>query len=316
MSAGKSHLVLAGGLGAVAGMVVLGLVGLARPVTPQTAVTFSDCDGAIEQLVIQYTAESGEISGPIFAQFLPSLPSGATVYVVVPTAGDYRDLLARVGPVSCRIEPVETGHLMTTWSRDRWLAGLGPDGRVWLLSPRHEDRWEIWPARAGDARIAGRIAQAVPAVAYRRSELLFDGGDFVVAESKAFVAERVLIRNIQHTVADRAELISRLSDQLGREVIVLDDAPDHHAGMYIMPAGDGRIFVADPAAGLGLYAEDPAALEALLPAGADRSKKLQAGLDEIAARLTADGWDVLRMPILPGADGRVWLTPLNAILDH
>jgi hypothetical protein len=73
-------------------------------------------------------------------------------------------------------------------------------------------------------------------------------------------------------VADRAELIEQLQHDLHREVAVMDDAPDHHAGMYMMAAGDGRMIVGDPSLGASLLAADASSL-APMEGGPDFSER-------------------------------------------
>ena len=217
----------------------------------QNGPLLSDCRGTIRSLAIQYVAEAAEIAAPTYADFLGKLPSDVTVHVICPGRKDFDDLIGRLGNVECKLSPVLVDHPMTCWSRDRWLS-LGPspgDGSTLLLSPRAEANAEVWPARRGDERIAGELAVALPGKVFsRRSDLYFDGGDFVADERTVFVTPGVLLRNLQQTVRTREELIESLSKTLKREVVLLKNAPDHHAGMYMMAVGNRTVLVGDPAA--------------------------------------------------------------------
>ena len=301
-------------LGLLAAGATLALVGRERAghVEPP-AVVLTDCDGPLQELVIQYVRAAAGVSGPVYASFLPQLPEGVVVHVVCREAEDVADLRRRVGPIRCTLRPVVTGGALTTWSRDRWLASLDERGATVLRTPDLEDGQQGWPARAGDARIGEQLEAALPRVRHVRSPLLFDGGDFVVDAAGAMVAGRLVLRNVQHSVEDLPQLRAALERLLGRDFLILDAAPDHHAGMYVMAAGDGVVFVGDPAAGLALL--DGAAAQ-FLPGGAAAVEPLQADLDAVAAQLRASGRTVRRMPVVAGADGRSWLTPLNAILDQ
>jgi hypothetical protein len=195
---------------------------------------------------------------------------------------------------------------MTAWARDRWLAlGPGDDGETTLLAPAAEDGADAWPARAGDHRIAGDLAAALPHVRARTSGLVFDGGDFVADAETVFVSPRVARRNRGLAPAD---LRRRLADALGRRVVLLDDAPDHHAGMYLMPVGNRTVLVGDPAHARRVLGN-------AVPLDADWSAATQARFDAVARVAAAAGYRVVRMPVAPGRDGRTWLTALNAILD-
>ena len=305
-------------VGLAAALIVLALV--PRPVAPHdppAGPVLVDCDGALRELVIQYVRDDPDPSLAVYRQFLPALAADVTVHVVSPAKADYDHLVAAVGATACTLRPVFVGHEMTTWSRDRWLSlGSRGEGPATLLYPRGEDGMEIWPRRAGDAQLARELARALgQGVRARPSALYWDGGDFVVDGDLAFVAGRMVDRNLQITVADRPELLRRLREELGRKVLLLDDAPDHHAGMYVMPLGDGRVMVADPSLGKKALAGRDLPAD-VLPGGADFGEDLQKRLDAVAAACEQVGRTVLRCPIVPGADGRTWLTYLNAILDQ
>jgi hypothetical protein len=82
--------------------------------------------------------------------------------------------------------------------------------------------------------------------------------------------------------------------------------------MYMMTAGEGRVVVGDPSLAESLL---PAGVDPN-PAGSDLSAATQALFDAVARRCEEVGYEVTRMPVVPGKDGRTWLTPLNVILDE
>lgn len=289
--------------------IVLGLVGgaaLFRDTPPRPGPLLSDCDGALREIAIQYVPEASNVVAAAYRDLLRALPAGVTVRVVCPDRAAFLDLARRVGPVACRLEPVPTGHPMTAWARDRWLAlGPGDDGATTLLAPAGEDGAEVWPARAGDHRIAADLAAALPHVRARTSGLVFDGGDFVADAATVFVSPRVAARN---PGLAKDELRRRLARALGREVVLLDDAPDHHAGMYLMLARNRTALVGDPSLARGVLGD-------AAPVDPDWSSAMQARFDAVAHAAAAAGYRVVRMPVAPGRDGRTWITGLNAILD-
>jgi len=318
------------GLGVVIGLacaaIVLVVVGnrqVQAPVQTNRGPVLSDCDGTIRDLVIHYVPDAERIVVPTYRDFLRQLPADVTVHVVCPQRGDFDALAAALGSVPCSLRPVIVSHPMTFWSRDRWLA-LGPSagGPVTLWCPRGEEGAEIWPAREGDQRIGGDIAGALgPQVASIRSPLYFDGGDFVVDLRTAFVSPAVLRRNLQKTVRTRQELLDELGAALKREIVLLDQAPEHHVGMYMMPAGDGTVVVGDPAAGARLTSapatagRDPARSSLCPPEGPDFGEATRARFDAVARQCTAAGRRVVRIPVVPGRDGRTYVTYLNVIID-
>jgi hypothetical protein len=195
---------------------------------------------------------------------------------------------------------------MTTWARDRWLALSTREGKgALLLCPAVEAGEEAWPARAGDRRIGEDLAAALPHVRARRSSLVFDGGDFVADRETVFVSPRVARRNPGLT---RTELRRHLSGMLARAVVLLEAAPDHHAGMYLMTVGHRTALVGDPSLARGIVGDDA-------PNDPDWSAATQANFDAVAETVSGAGYRVVRIPVVPGRDGRTWLTSINAIVD-
>jgi hypothetical protein len=277
---------------------------------PRHGALLADSDGALEELVIHYAPAAGTMVERAYAEFLAQLPSGVLVRVVCPDRAAFEDLRRRIGPVPPTLVPVLTGHGLTAWSRDRWLA-LGPRrprGPTTLVRPWKEDAQELWPERAGDARVADLLADRSGAeMRAWRSPLLFDGGDFVADGQTVFVSPRVADRNIPQRVADRASLRDELERLFRKRVVLLEQAPDHHAGMFLMLAGEGRAVVGDPRLARPLLHDSDRH---------DFSAETAALFDAVAMHCVEAGYRVVRMPVAPGKDGRSWETPLNAIVDQ
>jgi hypothetical protein len=307
-------------VGLVAALLLMPLFGGEDKPAPEATVgpVLSDCDGAIRELVIQYTTDSTEIVSKPYQEFLSQLPVAVTVHVVCRDRAAFDDLVARVGKVDCKLNPVIADHAMTSWSRDRWicLAPAGSATAFTLLSPKGEMGADAWPERKGDELIGEDLAAAPEVdVTAVRSELYFDGGDFVCDDHTAFVTPNVRKRNLQNTVKTERELVDRLNELLGRKVVLLKDAPDHHAGMYMMTLGEGRVLVGDPRAARALLTDEEAAALPL-PEGADFSEETCAKFDAVAEQCRDAGYKVHRVPVAPGHDGRRFLTYLNCILDE
>lgn len=302
------------GVGLMLAMVVMGLLPAGRHAW---GPALEEHGPAMKEVVIQYTPGSGEILG-VYCQFLPQLTDAVTVDVVCPDEAAYAALRAGIGPVRCRLRPILTGHLMTSWSRDRWVARAAGrrDLPVTLLAAKGEENDAIWPARAGDARIADDIATALaPHVAAVRSGLYFDGGDFLADGRFVFVTPGVIARNLGHCVATREELVAVVGRELGREAVLLEKAPDHHAGMFMMGAGQGIMLVAD--VGLGrryLETTSPALLEKL-GGGGDCSATTQERFDSVAQQVAALGYQVVRIPVIPSRRSKAYLTYVNVLIE-
>ncbi len=300
--------------GVVLGLAMAGVmlsVGFRRGSTP--APMLSECDGAIRSIVIQYVS-GADFAIPVYRDFLTQLHPDVTVYAVCPDLAAFDELSRQLGGLSHRLTPLLVGHEMTAWSRDRWVA-LRPasDGFTHLLYPRQESGAEIWPARAGDGRLAEDLAKALHAtVSAEESGLYFDGGDLIADDHTVFVTPDVIWRNVEQTVKSTDELGARLSRTLGRPVVLLEEAPRHHAGMFMMMAGDRTVLVADPSLGR----EHLTASLPELPDGADFTPGTQRLYDAVAEKVAAAGYRVVRIPVIPSCDGKTFLTYVNVIIDR
>lgn len=268
-------------------------------------VLMAECEGALKALVIQYV-KGAEFTWPIYREFLGYLPKGVVVYVMCPDREAYEELAGKVGEVMCEFKAGLVGHQMTPWSRDRWVALVG-GGATTLLSPRQEEGAEVWAQRAGDQRLAGDLAVLLGGrVGVETSGLYFDGGDFMADRRCVFVAPAVIRRNVQRTVGDVEDLKAVLGRILRRRVVLLEDGPDHHVGMFMNVAGGNAVVVGDPslAKGQGL---------AEMVGGIGRA---QEQFDAVAGRAAAEGYRVVRIPVVPGVDGKTYLTYVNVIIDQ
>jgi N-dimethylarginine dimethylaminohydrolase len=272
-------------------------------------------------VVIHCAEEDDDVVLPTYRAFLRQLPAGVQVHVVCSSEQVFEALVRRVGPTDCRLTPVIVRHPITSWARDRWLAlGASRGEGTTLLCPRAEDGADVWPARQGDQQVAGDLAAALgPGVRSIRSDLYFDGGDFAADSETAFARPSILLRNLQRTVATREELVESLSGVLKHRVIVLEGAPDHHVAMVLMPVGGRTVLVGDPKMAQDVLArseQEADAVGSFLPGGPDFSEAAVASFEKVAEHCRDAGYRVVRIPVVPGSDGRTFLTYVNAILDE
>ena len=313
-------------LGLLLGFGILALIGTpGRRVVPSGPI-LSECDGHLRELVLQYEPSAKAICAPVYRDFLTALDPDVIVHILCPDRKAFDDFTATVGRVNCKVSPIFANHPMTTWSRDRWVAltPATPGGPTTILSPRDEANAEVWPARAGDLRVGMDVANALKSSTFaRRSSLYFDGGDFLADGANVFVVPRLLPRNIQNTVRNKAEFLKLLAADLKRPIILLDESPNHHAGMFMASVGNKTMLVADPSLAkpyLPATAFQSAAAATNefmhLPGGPDFTPETQHIFDAVAAQCAAAGYNVIRIPVVPARDGRTYLTYVNALLDQ
>jgi hypothetical protein len=279
-----------------------------------------DCEGSLDQLVIHYTVEAEEIVIPVYRAFLAQLSGDVTVFVLCPDEHAFDHFVTHLGRVPCRLVPVVVDHAITCWSRDRWLSlsSVADRFRNTLLHPQGEMGAEVWPGRAGDQQVADDLTTRYDRISAVRSNLYFDGGDFVADSDTVFATPAVLQRNLHRTVDSQDALREQLESQLGRNVVLLKDAPDHHAGMFMMPVGDRTMLVGDPVQGKRLWDEmnDAERRRIGLPGQPDFSEATVHQFEAVAGSCREAGYRVAPMPTVVSDDGRTYLTYVNAILDH
>ena len=215
------------------------------------------------------------------------------------------------------------GHRRSSVHRlvaDRWLA-LRPAGdadKTVLLCPRTENGDDIWPDRAGDRQVAADLAAALrPNVSVLPSDLYFDGGDVAADGETAFVTPAMPLRNIERTVQDAEELRERLAAVLGRRSFCCRARRPPHGDVHgarrqshgaCRRSGVGRRLLVE--AGKDRKAGD------WFPGGPDFSDATVARFNAVAEQCQALGYRVVRIPVVPGCDGRTFLTYVNAIIDE
>jgi hypothetical protein len=281
---------------------------------PPDGPILSEYGGALREIVIQYVA-GDTIAFPVYRDFLPQLASDVIVDVVCPDQQAFDEFKRRLGDVSCELRAIPVGHDLTVWSRDRWLA-LQPresSDRVTLLAPTEEEGAATWPQREGDSKIAIDIARALPqSVTARRLPLYFDAGDLLADDRTVFVAPMVLPKNLTKTISSADELKQTLTRALSRKIVLLDQAPQHHLGMYMMAVGERTMLVGDPSRGKPLYdGSFPP-----LPGSPDFSDAMQARFDAVASQAQSEGYRVIRIPTLVSPDQKTFLTYVNVITEQ
>lgn len=306
-------------IGVLLGLLLSGAVGLfplsdTPWMAPESSLLFADQGGSIKEFVIHYTAGADKVVGPAYREFLKEFDDNVIVHLMVPNRNALDEFKKKILPLGPSIKPHITGHEMTTWSRDRWVVLQQADKSI-LLRPRSEMLAGSWAARAGDQRIADDLANDIADLKAARSFLYFDGGDFVSDDETVFVSPNVIRRNLQLTVEDRDELKQRLRILFGKKVILLDQAPQHHAGMFMMPVGNRTVLVSDPSLGKKLAACGTE-LDSAFTAGPDFSSLTQKLYDSVAERCRSAGYKVIRIPSLHGSDDRAYITYVNGILDQ
>ncbi len=309
---------IAAGLGAA--LAFVWLAGLARGAgRAHMRLVAEDASAPLRHVAIQYAPAADPVALGVWRQLFRALPADVTVEVEVAAAPDFERFTAKMRTAG--IDHLERFHrvvigvpAITTWSRDRFAALVGDDGRGSILAPpRIETHFR---ARAGDQQTPFALSRAIYGSEPRVANLVFEGGDLAATPRFVFADVNLIGRNLGRAAADRASIETELSRQLGQEIIWLGeevgDLPRHHIMMYMVPLDDTTIAVGDVRAGAVVYAADP--MHAAIPLGdLDAAARR---LDHAAELLAARGFDVVRVPALVLDGAGSYVTYTNALFDR
>ena len=219
---------------------------------------------------------------------------------------------------------------ITIWTQDPFLVLSGPGADITLLTSKAFER--------ADDRLMADVIAREGGYRVQPSGLFFEGGNIVSDHEHVLIGANTIRRNAMELGVAEAEVVVRFEEELGRRVLVVGPFPQpiSHIDMAITPLGDGRIAVADAAAGAAIaeraLKEDPASVAAFEqwteehffgdPAiselkGIDgpltaphvkgrtaemitKSRAVAPLLDGIAAALGRQGYRVERVPLLFG----------------
>ena len=282
------------------------------------AVIVSDTHGELAEICVHYDRDFHDESIETLVDLFGSLRSDAVVHVVVAERAEFDALggdLAALGVASpARIEPVVTGFPITPWAKDRF-GTFARGGRPVMAVP--PTRANVPGPRGNDERVPDLLCDELPGLDCEPLPFFFEGGDLLADEHHVFVTSTLLGRNQPLSPERRAELLATIGATTGREVVQIghdpDDVPDHHVGMYLTPLGGGVVAVADP--DLGARIVRAAASAPPIPGISDDRAEIDK-FHRVANDLQAQGFEVVRIPLLLTTTPRVYMSYNNALLEQ
>jgi len=314
--------------------VLLAVYLVGRAVTPPTTgpTILSDCDGRLGVVVcsVNSARRAALHNAALFTKIVNTLQPHVRFIAMI---NDRSAFTVLPGNAAGRLRLVDlpTEQSFTIWTQDPFVAARMPDGSTCLIAPADFDR-------ADDQTMTARLADALdmPIVT---SDLLFEGGNIVASSRHVFIGADTIARNAMALKIDARQIARRFEQAFGRPVIVVGPLPQPvgHIDMMLTPIGDGRLMLADPAAGAAVIEQlrergseriaaferaavegffgNPAIRELIGPGGrairppkmagrtidaAAAARELAPLIDRLADELAELGYRVLRVPFLPG----------------
>jgi len=314
-------------LGTVVGLLIGGGIGALRSplVRPEVrAAPLEEDGGLITRVVMQYRPDAGPLVVPIYARFLSAVGKDVEVVWVVGKTSDADDLKARLAAAwpagHCRT--VTVGKEITTWAKDRFtpMRVPGNPNLAVLCAPARTRTAS--PLRTNDQEVPYRLAEELRRpFRVRGTAADFDGGDSLAPSRHLFAGPAIIRKNTPgEGMRFRSSSILKkyLDRKMGRKITWLDGAPDHHLGMFLTVMGRTAA-VGDVRLAETVVKAHPEVRAALHAAGGEADSafrtELTARLDRIARRMESLGYRVVRVPLLPSATPRAWMSYNNGIVE-
>ncbi|MCB9851557.1 MAG: hypothetical protein H6819_00565 [Phycisphaerales bacterium] len=227
-----------------------------------------------------------------------------------------------------RLMPVDGPLLM--WARDRYIATRRSASEalpVWL-TPEPPPTFDA--ARRGNERgIPDAFNEIEPTCKRVDSSLVLEGGNVVASQTIIYIGANVFRENA--SAGDTMRVRSLLEDLFAGKLIVVGDdggnVPCDHVDMYLTAIDDNKVLLGSPAlARKVIAAADEASKQALYerlyitpnmppPVGPDFTPQRIKLLDDIAARLTSEGVEVIRIPYADSRGGDFIVTYNNVLQE-
>jgi hypothetical protein len=289
--------------------------------------------GRITRVVIHYSPGidqnlpgTGEVVADIYRRFLGAVGSDLQVLWVGENQRDLDDLKVRLGDAYPSDSHVLLANKpITTWSKDRFTCLVRESGRgpTVLLAPARKVVPN--PLRIHDQEVPWRLAAAFPRLlACRDMQMDFDGGDILATSRGVFVHPSILSKNnpVPPPFQSAEALREHLHSELGELVWlgpVESNVPLHHVGMFLTVA-NGTAFVGDVQLADSLTAGHEAEVATACqsadgPADAGTRAGLARQLNCVADQMRSLGLRVVRVPLMPSATVRAWISYNNGIVE-
>jgi N-dimethylarginine dimethylaminohydrolase len=263
-----------------------------------------------------------ELTAPTYRDLLDAIPKDARILVCV---AHPRETLAYRGLLELddrRVRVVETGLPLSSWARDRYV--FFTRGRAsCVVLPQAESVRVQW---RGDLEVPHRLRRYLPTLKLIQTRLSFEGGNILLTDDRVIVGESLLIDSRAAFDGDDAAVVAELERTFGRRALVIGDAsttaPHAHVDMFLSVVGPRTLLLGDPILALEYFdVRDSLGIECTDVRGVGSFRRstqinLARVYKKIAAQLEAEGFEVMRVPILHCDDGDDVVTWNNAVIER
>ncbi|MEK7448503.1 MAG: hypothetical protein AAB019_03360 [Planctomycetota bacterium] len=294
-------------------------------------VVISDTTGALKEIIIHFTIESAPKILPAYLDLFRSMASDVKVYVACSDQPAFDVLMKEFKEAGIlnlsRFYPLIMECNITAWARDRFLAKVpvypallahpksGVDKNlkgVLMLPPRPEYGCE---ARINDWFVSWKLSSLFPQdYQVEKTNLYFHGGDLINAGHLMFIDYNLVKDNVGTTGHSFNDFKNYLETKFGKKIILVGDeqhpAPQHHIEMYLTPLNEQTVLVGDPDLAMRLLGRDQDIRDKI-----DLSEETLARFRNVASCLEEKGFRIIRIPLLPFKDSRVFVSYNNIVME-
>jgi len=286
---------------------------------PRTPVALPE-DGIapVGTWILQYDPHMEGAAIPTYHDLLAALPKDARIVVAATTQQDADDFALRLGfdlEPDPRVTYVVTGQRQSGWARDRYIL-FEQEGKTRLLLPPEETVAENWQ---GDLAVARALPRFDPALGIVESQVVLEGGNVICGPDFVLVGPQAILSNMDHLRLPEDPVRARLSEVFARPVVMVGEPETPlsalHIDLYVAFAGGRRLLLGDPRLALpALRGPDADPVDAFGTFHPGTQTAYAREYDRIAEQLTAEGFQLTRIPVLHGEESEL-LTWTNGVTE-
>jgi hypothetical protein len=244
---------------------------------------------------VHYQPDIDPIGEEAYVDLLRQLPTGHGLSVVVSNPAHGERFRAALGN-DARIRIVQAAAPVTPWARDRYLLFRRGARNYCVAKP-----WYDLPENLrGDARVPTAIGHTSDVVVVH-SPIAPVGGDVIITDDHVLIGETSVAEAMARSRLPLREVLREYEELFGRTPAVVPSGAlgiaRIHIDLFVAWASDRRVVVSDTRPADEMWGRTGSFRDVRFGTfRGGRNRRIQRGLDEVAASMAALGYEVHRVP--------------------